>query len=398
VSATIPGSELPAEGTIPVTVSNPAPGGGTSNALTFSVTPTPDPSTILISEFRFRGSAGPADEFVELYNNSDLAYDISGHTLYALDAGDSPTLVFTFPGTLGSGTTVIDARAHYLVANNSADGYSLTAVAAADGSYTMDIPDGSGIALFAGEPTSNKRIDSVGFDGSNPLFFEGARLAPLVAINGEYSFVRKIVMSTGRPQDTQNSAQDFNFVSTTGAVVDGTISVLGAPGPENLSSPVQRNATVKASLIDPGVLSIAPPNRVRDSTPDICGGPNCLLGTLDIRRQFTNHTGQPVTRLRFRIVDITSAPAPSGKADLRALTSSDISVNLSDGGTALLRGLTLDAPSTTENGGGLNATISAGVVTLASPIGPNASINIRFLLGVQQLGNYRFLVNVEALP
>jgi hypothetical protein len=39
LQATIPASDISQAGTAQVTVSNPAPGGGTSNALTFTINP-----------------------------------------------------------------------------------------------------------------------------------------------------------------------------------------------------------------------------------------------------------------------------------------------------------------------------------------------------------------------
>ena len=42
--------------------------------------------------------------------------------------------------------------------------------------------------------------------------------------------------------------------------------------------------------------------------------------------------------------------------------------------------------------------MAAGTVTTGSPIAPGASINLRFLLGVQQGGTFRFFITVEALP
>ena len=48
---------------------------------------------------------------------------------------------------------------------------------------------------------------------------------------------------------------------------------------------------------------------------------NSTFGTLDIRRTVTNVTGENVTRLRWRIIDITTYPAPTGIADLRARSS-----------------------------------------------------------------------------
>ncbi|MCM3905370.1 MAG: hypothetical protein ND866_27045 [Pyrinomonadaceae bacterium] len=37
-------------------------------------------------------------------------------------------------------------------------------------------------------------------------------------------------------------------------------------------------------------------------------------------------------------------------------------------------------------------------VTLGTPIANGASINVRFLLGIQQTGSFKIFVNVEALP
>ena len=60
-------------------------------------TPTPPPActpptTLIISEFRLRGSAGTKDEFIEFYNNADSAITVctadqtNGWTLAARDA------------------------------------------------------------------------------------------------------------------------------------------------------------------------------------------------------------------------------------------------------------------------------------------------------------------------
>ena len=40
----------------------------------------------------------------------------------------------------------------------------------------------------------------------------------------------------------------------------------------------------------------------------------------------------------------------------------------------------------------------AGTVGLVSPLGPGASIDLRFLFGVQQTGPFRFYLNIEVLP
>jgi hypothetical protein len=134
-----------------------------------------------------------------------------------------------------------------------------------------------------------------------------------------------------------------------------------------------------------------------------------------VRRKLTNNTGASVTRLRVRITDITTFPAgiyvlPGGAtcgdpgtecaADLRALTSS--SQVISVGGNAVtIQGTTLEQASAGEaqsNGGGYNSSLSAGTVTLGTPLAAGGSINLGFLFGVQQRGPYRFGLIVEALP
>src|SRR4029450_11444630 len=99
---------------------------------------------------------------------------------------------------------------------------------------------------------------------------------------------------------------------------------LGAPGPENLSSPELRNSTIATNLLDTCVAQSGAPNRVRHFTSDPAN--NSTFGTLDIRRTFTNNTGGGVTRLRFRIIDLDTFPAASGFADLRPRTSASVGV------------------------------------------------------------------------
>ena len=38
-----------------------------------------------------------------------------------------------------------------------------------------------------------------------------------------------------------------------------------------------------------------------------------------------------------------------------------------------------------------------GMIRLSEPLGPGDIINIRFLLGIEQTGQFKFYVNVEAL-
>ena len=141
---------------------------------------------------------------------------------------------------------------------------------------------------------------------------------------------------------------------------------------------------------------------MRDFTSDPPN--NSTFGTLDIRRTVVNNTGGNVTRLRWRVIDITTFPAPSGIADLRPRTSTAVVVTVdrppcgSGTSNVTVQGTTLEQPPSQPNGGGFNSSMSSGTVTLATPIANGASLDVRFLLGIQQTGSFKFFINVEALP
>jgi hypothetical protein len=63
-----------------------------------------------------------------------------------------------------------------------------------------------------------------------------------------------------------------------------------------------------------------------------------------------------------------------------------------------VQGTTLEQPPSQPNGGGFNSTLSAGVVTLATPLANGATLDVRYLLGIQQTGLFKLYLNVEALP
>ncbi|MBA3239770.1 MAG: hypothetical protein H0T60_00905, partial [Acidobacteria bacterium] len=269
---------------------------------------------------------------------------------------------------------------------------------------------------------------------------EGTGYPALTPFSIDYSFYRKIVGTcTNAPnncglvgpsfpiegvdsvvQDTNNNAVDFVFVDTNGTSA-GAGQRLGAPGPENLSGPVVSDSTISGVLLDSTVSRGAPPNRQRDGGA-FCAPPNPVVlpcspannstfGTISFRRRFTNNTGLLVSRLRFRIVDQTTFPAVSGVADLRNRTSSAVVIaTINDPATCAAKfppeaapcsvtveGTTLETPPSQPNGSAYNSTLSAGTVTLANSLLPGESINLQFRFGIQQMGNYRAYVHIEAL-
>jgi hypothetical protein len=195
-------------------------------------------------------------------------------------------------------------------------------------------------------------------------------------------------------KDTNNNAADFIYAGT---APDITGNLLGAPGPENLASPVLHNHDFGASPLDPSVPSSSPPNRER--RPNVV--PNGNLGIMFIRRTYTNNTGAPVSRLRFRVVNLTTLGTENqcgGQtcADLRAITSTDGEAGVG-GQVVTVRGVRLEEPPAQPAGGGFNSSLSADFITLASPLLPGQSVNIQFVLGVMRTGPFRFFINIEAL-
>jgi hypothetical protein len=371
--------------------------------------------TFVISELRTSGPGGLGDDFVELYNNTDspltvAASDASaGYGLYKMgtDCNATPVLIGTIPNG-----TIIPARGHYLFVGSQ---YGLGAYATGNQTMTSDIESDRNVAVFSTADVSNvsttTRLDAAGFDGNTgggvcDLLREGNTLPPVSGSNTQHSFFRNY---GPLPLDTNDNAADFRFVDTQGTFISGVTQRLGAPGPENLAAPLASgNPTIVQFKLDTSQANSAAPNQVRNLAPVTNGS----VGTLSIRRRITNNTGGNVTRLRFRIYRIDTFPSPGGGvADLRALTSSNVSVSgvndaatcTSQGAgappcTVTVQGTTLEQPPTQPNGGGFNSSMAAGTVAPGTPLANGASLSLQFLFGVQTTGSFNILILIEALP
>jgi hypothetical protein len=412
-----------------VQLSNPVNCTIADGTATGTIIETTVPGAILISELRTSGPGGAGDDFVEIYNNSDSPHVVNGtgggYGLFQMGAtcGDTPILV----GVIPNGTT-IPARGHYLFVGSaySLANYGGSGAAAGDQTMLQDIGNDRNVAIFStgsvGSISSANRLDAVGF-GSNTggtcdLFREGNTLTPTGGSTLEYTYFRDECGKKGNPStfgncptggftaDTHVNADDFIFADTN-ATNTPAGRRLGAPGPQNLGSP-RFTLDVVALLLDSTKGAAGNPNRVRDTTAI---GPNAASGTLSIRRRFQNNTGAPVTRLRIRVVDIsTTFIAGGGVADLRLLTSGDTTDTVGDPATCAaagfpsspctvtIRGTVLETPPAQPLGGGFNASATTGVITLGTPLAAGASINLQLVLGVQTTGSFKFFFNIEALP
>src|SRR5829696_1590249 len=156
-------------------------------------------SPLVISEFRFRGPNGTNDEFVEIYNNTDSDHTVvssDGSSGYALAVSDG-SIRFIIPNG-----TIIPARGHYLGVNTIA--YSLTNypagngnTATGDATFTSDIPDNAGVALFSSSNNANltlgNRFDAVGSTSVvNALFREGTGFPAITPFSVDHSFARRV--------------------------------------------------------------------------------------------------------------------------------------------------------------------------------------------------------------
>jgi hypothetical protein len=377
---------------------------------------------VLISELRFNGPSPnfEQNEFVELYNNTDFGIRVEssdGSGGWGVFGADGVRRFFLTDGTF------LPARGHYLGVNSN--GYGLGGyragttnsgaplLATGDAFFALDLTGGA--ALFTTiDPVNismDNRLDAVGYDmvsGSpiDSLYREGPGI-PSNAGGGElvnttdYAFFRD--EGSGTPKDSDNNVEDFLGADTNfGPTNLGTR--LGAPGPQNLSSPITHNE-LDVSLLDTTVPRFASPNRFRD-----VGDPRGLQGVLILRRRITNNTSRTIFQLRLRAVQITTFPTPdSHTADLRVLDESGlggpVQVTVHDpsrcGGAAScdlpVQPLTLEQPPTQPNGGGWNSSLGVSTVNLNQPLLPGNSVDVEVALAVEQTGKFNFLANLEAL-
>ena len=375
--------------------------GGWSLNITTEV-PATTAGQLIISEFRTNGPLGSTDEFIELYNST-------GAPLLVQSADVSSGLgVVTSDQILRCvvpNGTQIPTNGHFLCAHSiqGAGAPSIQSGGQGDALLNGDVPDNVGIALFststeneAGRVLAN-RLDAAGPSTlSDTLFKEGNGYPALNVTGLDHTFFRDMQQG-GIPKDTNDNASDFVFVDTT-ATPTSAGQRLGAPSPENLTEPRTTNETFVVSLLAPCMAATDTPNRVRDLTPDAAN--NSSFGTMTIRRAFTNITANEITRLRFKVINITTLPVPEGTADLRLRTSlsSSVSDPCSEGGSITVTGLTLDQPPLQPLGGGFNSNASPDTIQLPGPIQPGETVYIEFLLGVQQTGRFKFFVNIESLP
>jgi len=355
---------------------------------------------VVLSEFRWRGPLGPTDEYVEIANRTDHDIVVSTTDGSAGWSIGRPGLAYA---VIPSGTR-IPRGGHWFAAGAE---FSLAPypggaaeVGFGDALLLADLPDDLGLALFKTADPANynelSRLDSVGgASEDDALFREGETLRALGEATpaAQTAWVR-VLTSLGIPGDTSNSRRDFVFVATDAGDYgpdSNYAAVMGGPNPEGLASPQDAlRSVLPDSLIDP--------NRGPNQTPNravVAGTP----GSISYRRTLTNQTGLDITRLRFKVISLTtrnSRRTLAVQADLRVADAPSIILNIGGVGVPI-EGARLEQasmyPIVPEAGndpaGGLNSTLALDV---GGGLAPGAGINVNLRARIVSGGYYLFVV------
>lgn len=165
---------------------------------------------IVISEFRTRGEASAANEFIEIFNPTETMVDIAGWTIRASNSSASTGVRYTFLSGIQ-----LQPYQHFLLANNSYIG-----TVTLDAYYSTGITDGGGIAIIL--PDGITIVDEVGLSGGS-AYGEGDYLSPLTSSVNQ-SYERKVGGQAGNCEDTDDNNNDF--------------FVINPSAPQNMSSPL----------------------------------------------------------------------------------------------------------------------------------------------------------------
>ncbi len=248
-------------------------------------TPTPTPlDHIVISEFRPRGPGGASDEFIELFNPSGGAIDISGWVVKkSSSCGPTVNQIATII------TATLDPGKHFLLANTAS-----TLALTPDQQYPSSIADDGGIALL--NPSSTP-VDQVGMCATT-AYFEGTPLPPFPAATADQSYERKLDASGGCV-DTDNNAADFILRSTS--------------DPQNSASPLGSCANPTST---PPPTNTPTPSKTPTPTPAAAlsvlinevGWAGTLASSSDEWIELYNTTGAPIDLSGWHLTAADGSP------------------------------------------------------------------------------------------
>src|SRR5215210_6929465 len=101
-------------------------------------------ASVVVSEFRFRGPEGAADEYIELRNISAAPQDIGGWFVQGCNSGGA----ISTRATIADGVT-LPAGGSYLLTNSSASGGPYSGSVPGDQTFSTGITDTGGVRLVS---------------------------------------------------------------------------------------------------------------------------------------------------------------------------------------------------------------------------------------------------------
>jgi hypothetical protein len=172
-------------------------------------------TSVVISEFRFRGDGAGNDEFVELYNPTSSPIDISGWLIRGSNNAGTTGTRATIPLL-----TILQPGQYYLIAHT---GYS--GPTSADLTYVTGITDDGGVAITLSDTTTI--IDQVGLSAGS-AYKEGTNQIALTT-NVDRGYERYIGGINGNCQDDANNFPDFVLINPSNPQNSSTIILCGTP-------------------------------------------------------------------------------------------------------------------------------------------------------------------------
>jgi DNA/RNA endonuclease G (NUC1) len=357
-------------------------------------------STVVISEFRTVGPSGGNDEFIELYNLTNAAVDISGWTI----RGSNATAGVSIRLTVSTGTS-IPAHGHFLATNSAASGYSGSVPG--NQTYATGITNDGGIALFNASATI---IDQVGMSAGS-AYKEGTVLTPLTT-NTNRGYERKPGGANGSTQDTDNNSTDFQLLTPSdpqnlsSAPTPSTNQAINTtcPNPPSTTEGTATSAAVSATDPD-GIVttasitsapvvgitldSFAPAGAVGGTASATLNIANTTAaGTYNVAIQWSNNDSPTPQTATCNVVVTVTPPnqpiAPSCPASLNATQ-----------GTATSTGVSASDPDGTVTSASITSAPVAGITldgfTPAVAVGGTASATLN-VANTTAVGNYNVTI------
>ncbi len=204
---------------------------------------------VVINEVQLAGSGDAGDEFVELYNPTDLPVDLTDWRLTrATAAGSESNLVSGLSGSIPAGGFYLIASPDYDGAVTADETYSATTNRMAnDNSVSLYSPNGEEFTL----------VDRVGFEDST--LFEGSPVSTNPLPDGSAQRIG---------QDTENNSSDFEILEvSTPMNSESTPSPTAAPTESPTPTPTPTETATPTSTPTPTPTPSPVPTETATATP-----------------------------------------------------------------------------------------------------------------------------------